>query len=77
MKAVLEKNLTFENFWKPELVRWLVAIGAVLTDKDQDGKTAQQLASDRRTLVAFPGHIDPVDVSAQKTAQVLKSPILQ
>ena len=58
-------------------MRWLVAIGAALTDKDEDGMTAQQLAPDRRTLVAFPGHVDPVDVSAQKTAQVLKSPFLR
>eukprot|EP00802_Teleaulax_amphioxeia_P017425 Tamp_17581.p1 GENE.Tamp_17581~~Tamp_17581.p1 ORF type:complete len:374 (+),score=62.78 Tamp_17581:258-1379(+) len=51
----------------PDVVRWLLALGASVKPKDEDGKTAQDLAPDRRTLVAFPGHVDPVDVSVQKT----------
>lgn len=50
----------------PDMVRWLLARGALTTAKDEDKKTPIDLAPNRRTLVAFPGHVDPVDVSAQQ-----------
>lgn len=50
----------------PDMVCWLLARGAVTTLRDEDQKTAIELSPNRRTLVAFPGHIDPVDVSAQQ-----------
>ena len=48
------------------MVHWLLARGALTTGKDEDQKTPVDLAPNRRTLVAFPGHVDPVDVSAQQ-----------
>jgi len=50
----------------PDMVSWLLNRGAVTTLRDEDQKTPIDLAPNRRTLVAFPGHIDPVDVSAQQ-----------
>ena len=49
----------------PEMVKWLVSMGASQTLKDEAAKTPQDLAPDRRTLIAFSGHVDPVDVSMQ------------